>query len=108
MRVAAYVPDLMDRSRVDAAAASAGATVSYARSPGDLDAGAGLVIVDLGRPGVLAALAALGEAPTVGFASHVDTDLLRRARQAGCRTVLARSAFFGRLATLMSGADSDT
>lgn len=103
MKVEAYVPDLMDRSRLDAAGASAGAEVSYAPSPDRLSGEADLVVVDLTRAGVLEALPNLGGAATVGFASHVDRDLLRRARAAGCQTVLARSAFFGRLGPLLAG-----
>jgi len=103
MRVAAYVPDLMDRSRVDAAARGAGATVSHAGAPGGLDPTADLVVVDLGRPGVLDVLASHSAQRTVGFASHVDRDLLRAARRAGCQTVLTRSAFFSRLGSLLAG-----
>lgn len=103
MNVSAYVPDLMDRSRLDAAARAASARVTYAARPADLAAGADLVVVDLGRPGSLEAIAGLPGAPTVGFASHVDRDLLGRARSAGCRTVLARSAFFARVGSLMAG-----
>jgi hypothetical protein len=104
VKVAAYVPDLMDRSRVDAAARAAHATVVYAAAPAALDPSADLVVVDLGRPGVLDALAAHAAQATVGFASHVDRDLLRAARRAGCQRVLARSAFFGSLAALLAGA----
>jgi len=67
-------------------------------------ASADLVIVDLGRPGVLEVLAGIG-APTVGFGSHVDRDLLAAAHASGCDQVLARSAFFGRLRSLLGGAD---
>ena len=102
MNVVAYVPDLMDRSRLSAAAQAVGAEVVSVASPHALAtaaaAGADLIVVDLGRPGVLDVFAGLGATPSVGFASHVDTDLLRRAREAGCGTVLARSVFFGRLA----------
>ncbi|HEX9970171.1 MAG TPA: hypothetical protein VGB03_08535 [Acidimicrobiales bacterium] len=97
-RVAAYVPDLMDRSKV---AAVAGDRVAFARTPGDL-AGidADLVVVDLSRPGVLDALARLEGRRVVGFGSHVDTELLDAARTAGCE-VLPRSKFFARLDELL-------
>jgi hypothetical protein len=98
-QVVAYVPDLMDRSRVMAAG-----SVSFVRTPGELvaaSAGADLVLVDLARPGVLEVLASL-EAPTVGFASHVDRDLIEAARLAGCGQVLVRSAFFSRLPQLLA------
>jgi hypothetical protein len=61
-----------------------------------------VVVVDLGRPGVLGVVGTIG-APVVGFASHVDRDLLRAARAAGCPTVLARSAFFAQLPALLGG-----
>lgn len=98
-RVAAYVPDLMDRSKVSAAA---GDRVTFARAPADLAAiGADLVVVDLSRPGVLDALAQLEGRRVVGFGSHVDTALLDTARAAGCE-VLPRSKFFARLDELFS------
>jgi hypothetical protein len=102
--VVAYVPDLMDRSKVSAAAAG---EVRFVAQPAGLAAAAAtadLVVVDLSRPGVLDALidvAALG-VRVIGFGSHVDRDLLDEARSAGCSQVLARSAFFGQLASLLA------
>jgi 2-keto-3-deoxy-6-phosphogluconate aldolase len=62
-------------------------------------AGADLVLVDLARPGVVdavAAVATLEPRPViVGFGSHVDRDTLAAATGAGADRVLARSAFFG-------------
>jgi hypothetical protein len=97
-RVVAFVPDLMDRSRFGQAAG-----VEFVDRPDQLvaaAAGADLVIVDLGRPGVLEVLPEI-TSPTVGFGSHVDRDLLEAARAAGCNQVLARSAFFSRLHELL-------
>ena len=100
-RVVAYVPDLMDRSRITAT----GAAVTFAASPAGLVAAGGagpdLVVVDLARPGVLEVIGRVG-VPVIGFASHVDRELLASARAAGCATVLARSAFFARLGELLS------
>jgi hypothetical protein len=94
-RVVAYVPDLMDRSRFPAG-------VSFVATPAELvDAAADLVVVDLGRPGVLEVLASI-TAPTVGFGSHVDTALLEAARAAGCDQVLPRSQLFRTLPELLS------
>ncbi|MGH9247815.1 MAG: hypothetical protein ACRD29_26580 [Acidimicrobiales bacterium] len=97
--VVAYVPDLMDRSRLSAAARSAGVDVRFVRSGPDLAGSAvsaDVVVVDLSRADSLDALAGLGGgARVIGFGSHVDTERLRAARAAGCDTVLARSAFFG-------------
>jgi len=98
----AYVPDLMDRSRVELAGRAAGRTVEFVGQPEDLPAaverGARFVVVDLAQARVLDVLVRLGPAHTVGFASHVDKSLLAAAREAGCDEVLARSAVFRRLA----------
>jgi hypothetical protein len=96
--IVAYVPDLMDRSKVAAAAPG----VRFVGSPSDLAATASdgvKFVVDLSRPGVLDAVRSLVSAGAVviGFGSHVDRELLERARAAGCERVLARSAFFARV-----------
>jgi hypothetical protein len=94
--IAAFVPDLMDRSRVAAAAPGA----VFVASPAELvDLGAELVVVDLHRPGVLEVIPLL-EGRTIGFASHVARELLESARTAGCDEVLPRSEFFRRLPLL--------
>ena len=96
MRVAAFVPDLMDRSRISAAAE--GHDVVFVRAAPDLEGvEADLVVVDVGRPGVLDVVPRLG-VPVIGFGSHVDRDLLAAATAAGCTRVLARSAFFADVA----------
>lgn len=98
-RIVAYVPDLMDRSRL----AGVGGVTFVAR-PEDLAAAdADVVVVDLSRPGVLAALGQLGTVRTIGFGSHVDTELLQAARAAGVDEVLPRSRFFSRVGQLLSG-----
>jgi hypothetical protein len=113
MSIAAYVPNLMDRSRVAAVADALGVDIRFASSPAGLDPAASLTVVDLGRPGVIEALEAQaagsgGGSPgrrVVGFASHVDRELLARGRAGGCHQVLARSAFFSRLPAILSSAD---
>lgn len=93
--VAAYVPDLMDRSKLPGAA--------FARTPADLvDMEADVFVVDLSRPGVLDVLPALVGRHVVGFGSHVDGELLEAARAAGCTEVLPRSKFFARLGELLA------
>ena len=100
MTVAAYVPDLMDRSRIGAA----GASVTWVSTPAELiGTVADLVIVDLSRPGVLEFIPRINRR-VVGFASHVDRELMAAARDAGCDEVLARSAFFSRLPEIVGGA----
>lgn len=99
-RVVAYVPDLMDRSKVAAAG-----DVAFVSTPAELagaGAGADVVVVDLSRPGVLEAVAGLGPVRTIGFASHVDRDLMAAARVAGCDEILPRSRFFAHLHRLLA------
>lgn len=98
-RVVAYVPDLMDRSRV----AASPAEVTFVADLDGLAAaaeGADVVVVDLTRPGVLAVVPTL-EGRVIGFANHTERQLMDSARAAGCHTVLARSAFFARLGELL-------
>jgi hypothetical protein len=99
MTIAAFIPDLMDRSRVTAS----GVQVVFAGAPAELiGLDAEVILVDLSRPGVLDVLPGI-TARVVGFASHVDRELLAAARAAGCDEVLARSAFFGRLPQILAG-----
>lgn len=94
--VVAVVPDLMDRSRLTAPGVEV-VTVSVAALPGELASRRGevdLVVADLSRPGVLDGLTGL-EVPVVGFAPHVDDELLGRARAGGVDAV-PRSVFFRR------------
>jgi hypothetical protein len=95
-QVVVFVPDLMDRSKVQAAIEGAGAEAVVVRSADAVPAasvGAVAVIVDLGRPGVLEVLSQL-EVPSVGFGRHDDTAALDAALAAGCDEVLPRSTFF--------------
>jgi hypothetical protein len=97
--VVAFVPDLMDRSRLSAAG-----EVTFVSRVSELAAaaaGATLVIVDLSRPGALDAVGAV-EAPVVGFAPHVEDELLAAGLAAGCEQVLPRSVFFRRLPELLA------
>lgn len=95
----AYVPDLMDRSRLGSLgeAVTYVTTVDALRTAGQHDT----VIVDLGRAGALdAAGAAAGRgARVIGFASHVDDELLNSAAAAGIEA-LPRSRFFKRVGEL--------
>lgn len=96
-RIAAYVPDLMDRSKLSAAG-----EVSFVATPAELSSvGADVVVVDLSRPGVLDVMGQLGGVRTIGFGSHVDEELLAAAKAAGCSEVLPRSRFFARLPDLL-------
>ena len=45
---------------------------------------------------------ALAAIPTIGFVSHVQTDVIDAARQAGVGEVLARSAFTQQLGDILT------
>lgn len=107
--IVAYVPDLMDRSKLSTVAA-----ITFVTSPEQLAekaADATIVIVDLTRPGVLESLEGIRGATAapdsgtgarvIGFANHTRRELMEAARAAGCDQVLARSAFFSRLDQLL-------
>jgi hypothetical protein len=103
MTVVAYVPDLMDRSKV----AAAGPAVSFVPTPAalvDAAVGAAVVVVDLGRPGVVDVLPQVvaAGARVVAFGSHVDRDTLRAAEAAGCADVLPRSRFFSSIPEILN------
>ena len=96
--VAAYTPDLMDRSKISAAVAGC-RFVARPEALVGLD-GIDVVVVDLSKKGVLEALGDIvaGGARVVGYGSHVDHQLLAAAEAAGVAEVLPRSKFFTRLA----------
>ena len=95
--IAAYVPDLMDRSRF------AGLDVEFVSSPAALTTSAAdVLVIDLGRPGAVEVLPSLSGRRVVAFGSHVDRELLASARAAGCEEVLPRSQFFSRLRELLA------
>jgi len=110
MSIIAFVPDLMDRSRITAVApevhfaGSADALVDLVeRATAGGQEAPGLALVDLGRPGALDAVRQLTThgVATVGFASHVDREVLAAGEAAGCGQVLPRSVFFRRLPDLL-------
>jgi PleD family two-component response regulator len=112
--ILAVLDDLMFTSKIKTTASQLGVAVAFARSA---DAALAemrksppsLVILDLNNPrttplAIVAAMkadAALAGIPTVGYASHVQTDVIEAARQAGVGQVLARSAFTQQLAQIL-------
>jgi PleD family two-component response regulator len=113
--IVAVLDDLMFSSKIKTAAKQLGVSVVFARST---DAALAemrknaptLVILDLNNPrtnplDIVSAMkqdAALAAVPTVGFASHVQTDVINAARQAGVGEVLARSAFTQQLGEILT------
>ena len=101
-KIVAYVPDLLDRSKVAAAG-----DVSFVGRPDQLvdaakSSGAELVVVDLTRPGVVDVVGSI-PVPVIAFANHTRRDLMEAATAAGASQVMARSAFFSRLDELLGG-----
>lgn len=116
--IIAVLDDLMFTSKIRNAAAQLGVPLTFARSsasalaemqkaaPGTVS----LVILDLDNPrtaplDVVASMkndAALAGVPTVGFVSHVHTNVIDAARRAGVGDVLARSAFTQQLADILT------
>ena len=116
--VLAAVDDLLFSSKIRATAKQAGIEVVFARSPEEILEQArtvrpALVIFDLNstKTDPVQTLAALKNDPalsairTIGFASHVHTDLIAAARAAGADQVLARSAFAGNLADILRSSE---
>jgi DNA-binding NarL/FixJ family response regulator len=103
---AAFVDDLLFRSKIRAAASHTGAAVSFLRDARDPAlAAARVAIVDLDGPDAVGVVSALRTAwpdlRVVGFVSHVHADRIRDARQAGATEVMARSAFVNALPDLL-------
>ena len=113
--ILAVLDDLMFSSKIKTAANQLGVDLRFSRSvDGAIETmrknPTTLVIFDLNneRIGPLAIVAAmkqdpaLASIPTVGYASHVQTDVIDAARQAGVGEVLARSAFVQQLGEILS------
>jgi PleD family two-component response regulator len=115
-RVIAAVSDMIFASKIRGTAEALNVTVNFARSEDSLFDAAkadvpSLVILDLHatRPDPFAVAARLKadeqlrDVPIVAFFSHVETELQRRALEAGIDHVLPRSAFTMRLPQILSG-----
>jgi CheY-like chemotaxis protein len=113
--VIAAVSDLFFASKIRATAEHLGITVHFVRSLETLADTAqqhqtDLVVVDLHSTNLdpialakaLQSDNGLKSIPLVGFYSHVDTELQKKAKQAGY-LVMPRSAFSDRLADVLSG-----
>jgi DNA-binding NarL/FixJ family response regulator len=115
------VDDLMFSSKIRATAKQAGVELTFARSPAEIlelarTSKPALAIFDLNsaKTDPIATITALKGDPalasirTLGFASHVHTDLIAAARQAGADQVVPRSAFAGNLAEILLSSKSAT
>ena len=115
-RVIAAVSDMLFASKIRGTAEHLNVTVDFARTEEGLFDYAraetpSLVILDLHDtrldPFALAARLKADErlraVPVVAFFSHVETELQRRAKEAGVEHVLPRSVFTTRLAEILTG-----
>ena len=109
------VDDLLFSSKIRTTAKQAGVELAFARTPAEILSQAralkpALIIFDLNAPKIdpintVAALRAdteLAALPTMGFVSHVDTETIVSARQAGVDEVMARSAFAANLQKILT------
>src|ERR687889_2875977 len=114
-RVIAAVSDMIFASKIRGTAEAVNVTVDFARTEDSLFDAAktdvpSLVILDLHstRPDPFALAARLKadeqlrDVPIVAFFSHVETELQRRALEAGVEHVLPRSVFTQRLGDILS------
>ena len=112
--ILAVLDDLMFTSKIKTTASQLGVAVAFARSTDGALAemrksAPSLVILDLNNPrtnplGIVAAMKqdpALAAISTVGYVSHVQTDVIAAAREAGVGDVLARSAFTQQLPEIL-------
>ena len=111
------VDDMLFSSKIRTVAKLAGVDIAFARTPPEIMEQSraqrpSLVIFDLNsiKAAPLTTVAALKADPelspirTLGFVSHVHTDLIGAARSAGIDEVMARSAFAGNLAEILQAA----
>jgi PleD family two-component response regulator len=113
------VDDLIFAIKIKTAATGVGAVVFFERNPDMVlsrirEKQPTLVIFDLNSPKMrpLDVVAAMKAAPdlqrvrTLGYVSHVQTDVISAARAAGVDEVLARSAFSERLGDILTSASA--
>ena len=108
MRVAAVISDLMLFSRIDHAAAEAGASLTRLDSPADLpDGDLDLVLVDWSARDqdwtrqLVAWCARAPEARMILFGRHTELDAHADARSAGLGPMWARSRLIGELPSIL-------
>lgn len=101
MRVVAFVPDLIDRSRITNVTDEA-TFVDSVKALVPASAQADIVLIDLSRAGAVEVLRQLECHRIVGFTNHTDKAAMEGARAAGA-VPMARSDFFIGLEELLHG-----
>jgi DNA-binding NarL/FixJ family response regulator len=117
--IIAAVDDLLFSSKIRSTAKLAGVELVFARTPAEILTQTrarhpALIIFDLNcaKASPIDTVAAIKKDPeigstrTLGFVSHVHTDLIAAARGAGIDEVMARSAFVNRLGDILVAADT--
>ena len=107
MSVVAVVDDMFFKAKIRAVAEAVGVEISFPRTKEALlekARQAGLVIVDLHSEKFdpLTLPAELGPVRLLGFFSHVEVELQRKALAAGYQQVIPRSVFARELAEILS------
>jgi PleD family two-component response regulator len=111
------VDDLLFSSKIRTTAKQANVELTFARTPTEIlerarELRPALLILDLNsaKADPIATVAAmkqdaeLASIPTLGFVSHVQTNVIEAARAVGVDEVMARSAFAGHLAEILIAA----
>lgn len=114
--VIALIDDMFLASKVRATAKALGMLAAFPRGLDSLrqsidDGVPDIIVVDLQHAKLdpialgseLKTNERLAAVPVIGFFSHVEAELHRKAVQAGYDQVLPRSVFFGELANILSG-----
>lgn len=111
MHVLSIGEDLMFFSRIRAEGTACGLTVSQARNATELTSAlnsttrVGLILLDLDAMDASTVMSASGgRFPVVAYGPHVQAELLRNAREAGCARVVPRSVFVKELQEILTGA----
>lgn len=114
-RIVAFVDDMFFAAKIRATATAIDGEVVFLRSQEEFEkalqeGAASLIIVDLNGEKLdpielVKAIKSseLRRVPVVGFLSHVQVDLMKRAREAGVDHVMPRSAFSQRLPQILAG-----
>ena len=108
-QIVAVLSDLMFTVKISDAAKRAGVAVTFVKTADDAIAkapGAAAMILDLNFAPLdlitrMKSAEATRSIPLIGYVSHVQADVIKQARENGCDTVLARSAFVQKLNEMM-------
>ena len=108
-KIVAVLQDMIFMVRISDAAKRAGVIVEFVKTLEETRqraTGAAAVILDLdyAPPALIVGMKSAAETrqiPLIGYVSHVATEVIKRAKESGCDTVMARSAFVQKLEAMM-------